>query len=166
MDFNQVVQLQLKTPHDLRHLLEEHGQAHHVLHDTVSDWWWFCEDRNRLLEFVFNSGNPIRFKSRPAAAHPGEARWELEGDHNDPVRTYDVNQFFLSPAMPPDLLRDQFWNDFLSQDLGAYAYWDRDNPFNDLEEYLFYWEMAADGTHLEPVTPPAAAVTGPPAGPA
>jgi hypothetical protein len=156
MDFSQVVQLQLKTPRDLRQLLEEHGQAHHILHDTVSDWWWFCEDRNRLLEFVFNSGNPIRFKNRPAA-NPDDAPLELEGDHNEPVRTYVVNQSFLSPAMPPDLLRDQFWNDFLSQDLGPFAYWDRDNPFNDLEEYLFYWEMEADGSHLEPAAPASAA---------
>jgi hypothetical protein len=149
MDFSQVVQLQLKTPRDLRHLLEEHGQAHHTLHDTVSDWWWFGEDRNRLLEFVFNSGRPIRFKRRPAGQREGGASWELEGEHSDLIRAFQFNRTFLTPVMSPDLLRDQFWNDFLSQDLGTFAYWDRDNPFNDLEEFLFYWEMAAEGAHYE-----------------
>ena len=40
--------------------------------------------------------------------------------------------------------------DFLSQDLGPYAYWDMDNPDNRLEEFIYYWEMQESGLHMEP----------------
>ena len=50
-----------------------------------------------------------------------------------------------------ETLVDLFWTDFLSQDLGQYAYWDRDNPESSLEEFIFYWEIQERGWHMEPV---------------
>ncbi|MFZ7127415.1 MAG: hypothetical protein ACOWWM_14765 [Desulfobacterales bacterium] len=157
MDYSNVVQIQLKTPADLRDHLERNGRAQHIVRDTASNWWWFCDDRNRLLEFVFNSGNPVTFVRCPESASHPEARWRATLDSGHGPVNVELNCPFQSPVMTVEDLRDLFWSDFLSQDIGSFAYWDIDNPGDDLDEFIFYWEIAESGSHLEPPVIPAAA---------
>jgi hypothetical protein len=150
MDYTDVQQVMLKTPADLRHHLNAYGQARHIIHDSETGWWWFCNDRNRLLEFVFNSGRQVVLKAKPALEDDLETRWEAQCDLIAGMQDFKPCQTFLSTAMSPDILTDLFWTDFLSQDLGRYAYWDVDNPYGGLEEHIFYWEMFETGAHTEP----------------
>lgn len=150
MDYNSVQQVMLRTPADLRHHLAAHGQSRHIIHDSETGWWWFCDDRNRLLEFVFNSGSPVTLKSKRASGEDLADHWEAECNLVAGMQDFKPCQTFLSAAMSPETLTDLFWTDFLSQDLGRYAYWDMDNPYGGLEEHVFYWEMFETGAHTVP----------------
>ena len=150
MDYNEVVQLKLKTPGDLRHHLKVNGMARHIVHDSASDWWWFCDDRDKLLEFVFNSGSPVTFR-RIEGETAREATWVPECNLIPNMKCFELRPTFIHATITEETLVDLFWNDFLSQDLGQYAYWDSDNPDNRLVDYIFYWEMQADGLHMDPV---------------
>ncbi len=153
-DYAKVVQIQLKTPGDLKNHLETNGRSRYVIRDTATGWWWFCDHRNRLLEFVFNSGKPVAFVRVPESDEVPEGGWEatLESGHGS--LNVELMCPFQNPAMHIDELNDTFWNDFVSQDLGTFAYWDIDNAENDLDEFIFYWEMEETGAHLEPLPPP------------
>ena len=149
MDYSDVIQLKLKTPEDLRHHLQANGRARHMIHDQASDWWWFCNHRNRLLEFVFNSGSPVTFRKidhGPTSA----PSWEPVCNLIPNMNYYDLRPTFMYATITEETLVDLFWNDFLSQDLGQYAYWDSDSPNNHLDEFIFYWEMQTSGMHLDP----------------
>ena len=149
MDYNDVIQLKLKTPSDLRHHIDNNGLALHIVHDSESDWWWFCNHRNKLLEFVFNSGSPVTFR-KVEDDQRGETAWVPECNLINNMKYFELRPTFMHATMTEETLVDLFWNDFLSQDLGQYAYWDGDNPHNRLEEFIFYWEMQAGGLHMEP----------------
>lgn len=149
MDYNDVVQLKLKTPEDLRHHLKTNGMARHIVYDSESDWWWFCDHRNKLLEFVFNSGSPVTFR-KVENEDSRETTWIPECNLIANMKCFELRPTFIYATITQETLVDLFWNDFLSQDLGQYAYWDSDNPHNRLDEFIFYWEMQASGKHLEP----------------
>jgi len=149
VDYNEVVQLKLKTPQDLRHHLKTNGMARHIVYDSESDWWWFCDHRNKLLEFVFNSGSPVTFR-KVENENPRETTWIPECNLIANMKCFELRPTFIYATITQETLVDLFWNDFLSQDLGQYAYWDSDNPHNRLDEFIFYWEMQASGKHLEP----------------
>lgn len=150
MDYNDVVQLKLKTPEDLRHHLQTNGPARHTIYDSASDWWWFCDHRNKLLEVVFNSGSPVTFQ-RVEDPVTRQVTWEPQCNLIPNMKCFEVRTTFMYATITEETLVDLFWNDFLSQDLNQYAYWDRDNPTNNLEEFIFYWEMQARGLHMEAV---------------
>jgi hypothetical protein len=152
VDYTDVIQFKLKTPEDLRHHLQAHGRARHIIYDSASDWWWFCDHRNKLLEFVFNSGRPVTFKrvEDPVTRH---AIWAPQCNLIQNMKCFELRTTFMYATITEETLVDLFWNDFLSQDLGQYAYWDRDNPQSSLEEFIFYWEMLERGWHME-VLPP------------
>ena len=152
MDYTDVAQLKLKTPGDLRHHLRVHGPARHIIHDSESDWWWFCDHRNKLLEFVFNSGCPVSFRKIENEATT-DVTWVPECNLIPNMEPFELRPTFFYATITEEFLTDLFWNDFLSQDLGQYAYWDIDIPHTQLEEFVFYWEMQANGMHLEPVIP-------------
>lgn len=150
MDYTEVVQCQLKTPGDLREHLERNGRARHMIHDIATDWWWFCDNRNRLLEYVFNSGKSVSFvRISESCEHP-DGGWEavLESGHS-PVNVERISPY-QCPSMTIDELNDLFWTDFLSQDIDSFAYWDIDNANNDLDEYIFYREILETGAHVDP----------------
>ena len=149
MDYNDVIQLKLKTPEDLRHHLKSNGVARHIIHDSDSDWWWFCDHRNKLLEFVFNSGCPITFR-KTAEKTGAEPTWVPECSLIPSMKYVELCPTFIYATITEESLVDFFWNDFLSQDLGPYAYWDIDNPDCRLEEFIYYWEMRESGLHMEP----------------
>ena len=151
MDYADVIQLKLKTPEDLRHHLRTNGMARHIIHDSESDWWWFCDHRNKLLEFVFNSGSPVTFRQIKKKSTP-ENTWIPECNLIPNMKRFELRTTFIYATITEETLVDLFWTDFLSQDLGQYAYWDIDNSHNQLEEYVFYWEMRESGLHLEPDT--------------
>jgi hypothetical protein len=148
VDYDDVIQLKLKTPEDLRHHLRIHGQARHIVHDSDSDWWWFCDHRNKLLEYVFNSDSPVTFCKFPDETGR-ETVWEPECNLIPNMKFFELRPTFIYATITEEMLVDLFWNDFLSQDLGPYAYWDIDNPDNRLEEFIHYWEMEASGLHME-----------------
>ena len=147
MNYTDVIQLKLKTPDDLRHHLRNHGPSRHIIHDSESDWWWFCDHRDRLLEHVFNFRAPVTFQKVDCNAW--ETVWLPECRLVPDKRRFELRPTFINTAITEGILADLFWNEFLSQDLGQYAYWDMDNDHNVLEEYLFYWEMQASGLHME-----------------
>ena len=151
MDYNDVVQLKLKTPEDLRHHLQTNGPARHIVYDSASDWWWFCDQRNKLLEFVFNSGSPVTFR-KVEDPSTRQVTWEPQCNLIPNMKCFELRTTFMYATITEETLVDLFWNDFLSQDLGQYAYWDADNPNSNLEEFIYYWEMEARRLHLE--TPP------------
>ena len=152
MDYNDVVQLKLKTPADLRHHLQINGPSRHTVYDSASDWWWFSDQRNKLLEFVFNSGSPVTFRKVEDPA-TRQVTWEPRCNLIPNMKCFELSTTFMHATITEETLVDLFWNDFLSQDLDRYAYWDADNPNSDLEEFIFYWEMDARGLHLEAVPP-------------
>ncbi|MGD9017067.1 MAG: hypothetical protein PVH30_06765 [Desulfobacterales bacterium] len=141
MDYSEVVQFQLKTANDLRHCLQTHGRARHILHNTERDWWWFCDRRTPLLEFVFNSGTPVSFSRCTKAVGLCDWGWQavLESDENR--LDMDLSHINDPSDLSIDDLNDIFWSDFLDQDLGAYAYWDIDHLNNNIYEYIDYREM-------------------------
>lgn len=149
MDYSNVIQLKLETPEDLRHHLMANGTARHSIQDSASDWWWFCDHRNKLLEYVFNSGSPVRFRKIEDKT-TGEVSWVPECNLIPNMKCFELRPTFFHATITEETLVDLFWNDFLSQDLGQYAYWDIDNPHNRLDDFIFYWEMRASGMHLEP----------------
>ena len=61
MHDDKIIQLKIKTVRDLHYHLKHHGPARHMVHDGETDWWWFADNRNRLLEEVFNSGRRVTF---------------------------------------------------------------------------------------------------------
>jgi hypothetical protein len=149
VDYNDVIQLKLKTPEDLRHHLKTNGMARHIVYDSESDWWWFCDHRNKLLEFVFNSGRPVTFR-KVENENTRETTWIPECSLIANMKCFDLRPTFIYATITEETLVDLFWNDFLSQDLGQYAYWDNDTPHNRIDEFIFYWEMQASGLHMEP----------------
>jgi hypothetical protein len=150
VDYNDVIQIKLETPEDLRHHLKTNGMARHIVHDSESNWWWFCDHRNKLLEFVFNSGKPVTFR-KVENENTRETTWIPECHLIADMKCFELRPTFIYATITEETLVDLFWNDFLSQDLGQYAYWDSDNPLNKLDEFIFYWEMQAGGLHMEPV---------------
>jgi len=153
LNYPDVVQLKLETPEDLRHHLRVNGMARHIIHDSESDWWWFCDHRNKLLEFVFNSGSPVTFKKMASDEKVPGQTWEPECSLIPHMKRFELRPTFIYATITEETLVDLFWNDFLSQDLGPYAYWDIDNPDNRLDEFIYYWEMRASGKHMEPAAP-------------
>jgi len=149
LDYIDVIQLKLKTPEDLRHHLKVNGMARHIVHDSESDWWWFCDHRNKLLEFVFNSGSPVTFR-KVEDERTRQTTWIPECSLIANMKCFELRPTFIYATITEETLVDLFWNDFLSQDLGQYAYWDSDNPHNRLDEFIFYWEMQVGGLHMEP----------------
>ncbi len=143
--YSRVRQIKLKTIQDLRHHLKIHGPAQHVVHDCETDWWWFADDRNRLLEEVFNSGSRVVFAPKAASAKPAEHLWEIQSDLAPHVKDFRLESPFLSAQMKTDALTDLFWTEFLSQEHERFAYWDLENPDNGFEAYLFYRELQETG---------------------
>jgi hypothetical protein len=148
LDYNDVIQLKLKTPEDLRHHLRTNGLAQHIIHDSESDWWWFCDHRNKLLEFVFNSGSSLTFR-KIGNRKTKETCWVPECNLIPNMKNFELCPTFIYATITKETMVDLFWNDFLSQDLGPYAYWDMDNPDNRFEEFVYYWEMQAGNRHKE-----------------
>jgi hypothetical protein len=148
-DGDRVVQLKLKTARDLQHHIKTHGLTRHVVYDSETDWWWFANDRNRLFEEVFNSGSRVVVTPRSDSLDSLEKNWEIRSDLVEQVRGFRLDTTFWTPNMTGEMLADLFWTNFINQIPERYAYWDRDNPENGFEEYLFYREMAETGAHLE-----------------
>ena len=86
---NKVVQRKLKTIRDLKHYLKINGSANHVIHDSETDWWWFADNRNQLLEEVFNAGSPLALA--PKASSNGGASRKIKSDFNTRIQ----HRFFL-----------------------------------------------------------------------
>ena len=151
--YSQVRQIKLKTIQDLRHHLKAHGPAQHIVHDCETDWWWFADERNRLLEEVFNSGSRIVFAPKPDASIPSGELWEVQSDLVSHVEDFRLESPFLSAQMNVDALTDLFWTEFLNQEHERFAYWDLENPDNGFEAYLFYRGLqengGSNGTHVE-----------------
>ena len=143
--YSQVRQIKLKTIQDLQHHLKIHGPAQHVVHDCETDWWWFADDRNRLLEEVFNSGSRVVFAPKTDAARPSDDLWEVQSDLVPHVEDFRLESPFISAKMNTDTLTDLFWTEFLNQEHERFAYWDLENPDNGFEAYLFYRELMETG---------------------
>lgn len=146
---SKVAQYKLKTVRDLRHHLKVHGLTRHLVHDSETDWWWFADNRNRLLEEVFNSGSRVVFALKRAATDGSDEIWDVQSDLIAHVKGFRLQTLFLTSKMTDDLLTNLFWTDFLNQDRERFAYWDMENPDNGFDEYLFYREMRETGAHLE-----------------
>ncbi len=149
MKDDKIIQLKLKTVRDLRHYLSTRELARHVVHDNDTDWWWFADNRNRLLEEVFNSGSRIVCHPRPSGINGKDEIWEITSDLIAAVRGFRLQTTYLTTSMTKDLLIDLFWTDFLNQERDRFEYWDMDNPDNGFEAYLFYREMDETGAYLE-----------------
>ncbi len=147
--YSQVQQMKLKTIKDLRHHLQIHGPAQHIVHDCETDWWWFANDRNRLLEEVFNSGSRIVFAPKPDAAMPSGDLWEVQSDLVPQAGHFRLASPFLRAQMNADVLTDLFWTEFLNQEHERFAYWDLENPDNGFEAYLFYRGLQENGGFFE-----------------
>ncbi len=151
--YNRVRQLKLETIQDLLHHLKIHGVARYMVHDGETDWWWFANDRNRLLEEVFNSGSRVVLARKPEASNGSGEKWEVKSDLIPQVKGFHLETRYLSPSMNTALLADLFWTEFLNQTHDRFAYWDLDNPDNGFDAYLFYREMHETKAYLEdPVT--------------
>lgn len=147
-DDSRVTQFKLKTARDLRHHIKVHGLTHHIVHDCETDWWWFADDRNRLLEAVFNSGRQVVITPQDNPTDDTDYCWAIQSDLIDQVKDFCFSTTFLTPNMGEDMLTDLFWTAFTNQKPERFAYWDMDNPENGFEEYLFYREMRETGAHL------------------
>ena len=144
-----IIQLKIKTVRDLLYHLEHHGPARHMIHDGETDWWWFANDRNRLLEEVFNSGRCVTFTPAKDTAGVTDAIWEVSSDLIPHFKGFRPQTLFLSPSMSYEMLTDLFWTDFLNHERDRFDYWDMENPDNGFEEYLFYREMDETGAYQE-----------------
>ncbi len=139
--YSRVRQVKLKTIQDLWHHLKMHGPARHVVHDCETDWWWFADDRNRLLEEVFNSGSQVMFALQKDETTPPGELWEVQSNLAPHANDFRLESPFISAQMKADALTDLFWTEFLSQEHERFAYWDLENPDNGFEAYLFYREL-------------------------
>ncbi len=150
MDYSEVVQFQLKTANDLRHCLQTHGRARYILHDTERDWWWFCDHRTPLLEFVFNSGTLVSFSQSTGSGGLCDLGWKAILESDKIGLDMDVSHINDPMNLSTSDLNDLFWTDFLDQDLGIFAFWDIDHRNNDLDEYIYYRELNEWVTNQEP----------------
>jgi hypothetical protein len=146
---HKVIQRKLKTIRDLKHHLKINGPARHVIHDSETDWWWFADNRNHLLEEIFNAGSPLVFAPKARSAKDGGETLEIQSDFNTQLNGFRLTSPFLSPKMTDGMLTELFWTDFLNQEQERFAYWDMGNPDNGFEAYLFYREMSETGAYLE-----------------
>ena len=147
---HKVIQRKLKTIRDLKHYLKANGPAHHVIHDSETDWWWFADNRNHLLEEVFNAGCPLVFAPKSSSAKERGEPLEIKCDGDTQANGFRLTTPFLSRKMTDGMLAELFWTDFLNQEQERFAYWDMGNPDNGFEAYLFYREMHETGAYLEP----------------
>jgi hypothetical protein len=145
-----VRQRKLKTIRDLKHYLKINGLARHVIHDGETDCWWFADNRNRLLEKIFNAGSPLVFAAQPRSAQKAEKYHATQKDLEKYIKGFRLKCPFLSPKMTNSMIAELFWTDFLSQEQERFAYWDMGNPDNGFEAYLFYREMQETGAYIEP----------------
>ena len=149
MQDHKIIQLKIKTVRDLQYHLKHHGRARHMVHDGETDWWWFADDRNRLLEAVFNSGRRVTFTPSEGPDGGADKTWEVTCDLIPHFRGFRPQTLFLTPRMSIEILTDLFWTDFLNHERERFAYWDMENPDNGFEEYLFYREMHETGAYQE-----------------
>ena len=144
-----IIQRKLKTIRDLKHYLKTNGPAHHVIHDSETDWWWFADNRNHLLEEVFNAGSPLVFAPKTSCAGGTGKTRKLANVFIPQVNGFRLTTPFLNSKMTDGMLTELFWTNFLNQEQERFAYWDMGNPDNGFEAYLFYREMKETGAYLE-----------------